>query len=129
MFRRAIAIAASTVLISIALASQIKFPKKVRVFDSHFKCIKTLSSTEDLFKFEKIWNKKQIVSLPSKPAWNYKLDLTGFENGGRWLYCSSGQTELLTKKVSLPYQIQDYRQLNELLGISNQAPASAVSNP
>lgn len=119
MICRAFAYAASLVLISLPCASQPKTKKLVKVFDSNFKCIKTLSSPEELSKFERLWTKKEIVSLPSKPSWNYKLDLIGFSKVGRWLYCSSGHTELLTKSVSLPYQIQEHHQFNELLGIPN----------
>lgn len=129
MFCHALAITTSIVMVSIPSASQPKSKKAVRVLDAHFKCVKTLSSSSDLLQFERLWSNKQIVSLPSKPAWNYKLDLIGFENGGRWLYCSSGQTERLTKRVSPPYQVVGYRQLNELLGIPNQSVAPVAPAP
>jgi len=92
--------------------------RSVKVLDASFGHLSTLSSPEQIGKFETLWNSKEPVSIGSKPEWTYKIDLSGFKSGGRWLYNPSGYAQSLSYGKTLLYKIPNHQDFNTLLGIS-----------
>jgi hypothetical protein len=105
-------------LVTTHLTVQSAENRTVKVLDASLTCISTLSSPEQIAKFETLWNVKEPVSIASKPEWVYKIDLSGFKHGGRWLYSPAGYVQSLKYDATLLYKVPNHQDFNTLIGIS-----------
>lgn len=89
----------------------------VAVIDSEFNVVSEITGSQELSKFEELWNSKHEVILRTQPIWTHKIDVTP---GDRWLYSKRGYAQVLSKQALVMYKIDGVVQFNELLKIHNK---------
>lgn len=92
--------------------------QSVEVLDREFQPIHVVSEKNDLVKFQSIWMNKSEVTpqIPVRWSEGYKIDISGGENSGRWLYYDGWLKPLSMKSINI-YRIQDYKQFELLIGL------------
>lgn len=91
---------------------------QVSVRNSTFAVVKELSPDE-LKTFERLWGDKSRVSEAfgvSGQELHFKLDITGGDDPGRWLYKTNGRTSELDIKLQPVFQVKDVQTFNKLIG-------------
>jgi len=110
----------STVFLIIILFCNVVFAEmqSVEVLDREFQSVHVVSEKNDLVKFQSIWKNKSEVTpqMPVKWSEGYKIDISGGESSGRWLYYEGWLKSLSMKSTNI-YRIQDYKQFELLIGL------------
>ena len=92
----------------------------VTVLDGKFQKLNKLIDKSEVSKFSAVWETKVEAKVKIKINWSegYKIDISGGKDTGRWLY-RGGWLMPLSKSPSGLYQIQNYKRLESVLGITH----------
>ncbi len=95
------------------------------VRDPAFAVVKELDSAE-LARFARLWASKSEISIVAGPSQYYKLDVSGGDAPGRWLYDTNGRATRSSPESQPIFQLQDVEAFNELIGAKVLASAASA---
>ena len=92
----------------------------VSVRDARFEVVKVLTPAE-LSEFQRQWGNKEEVeaTLSNVGGEHFKIDIDRKRHGDRWLYQTTGYTQMLNKGPKMPvYKLRDPGAFSRLIGVT-----------
>jgi hypothetical protein len=89
---------------------------RVAVLDSDFQPVRILTDPDALARFAEIWEARTIASDPGALEFQFKVDIEGTRDDGRWLYDPAGFVQRLAMNVTPIYRLPGDA-FNGLLGL------------
>lgn len=89
---------------------------QVKVWDADFQVIQTIDDSATLGSFKSIWENRTSFTMPERPDFTHKVDVTTAEGSTRWLYHPDGYVTVLSTNAGTPiYRIDQPDRLKEIL--------------
>ena len=89
---------------------------RVAVLDGDFQPVRILTDPDALARFTEIWEARAIASDPGAPTFQFKIDIEGTRDDGRWLYDPAGYVQRLAMNIKPIYRLPG-GPFNALIGL------------